>query len=86
MLKWIGMGLLALVVVNVGLFWWNHRDLSPELVEQLYLAPEDRFVEVSGARVRVREQGADEAPPLLLVHGATHSLESWDGWGGRARR
>ncbi|MBB4659611.1 alpha/beta fold hydrolase [Parvularcula dongshanensis] len=38
----------------------------------------DRYVEVDGARVRVREEGAEGAPVLLMMHGFTFSLETWD--------
>ncbi|ATE66957.1 alpha/beta fold hydrolase [Rhizorhabdus dicambivorans] len=43
-------------------------------------AAADRFVTVEGVRFRVREEGPRNAPPILLVHGFTFSLESWDGW------
>lgn len=34
------------------------------------------FVEVEGARVRIRDEG--EGPPVVLVHGFASSLETWD--------
>lgn len=40
----------------------------------------DRFVTIEGARIRVREEGPRNAPPILLIHGYTFSLESWDAW------
>jgi pimeloyl-ACP methyl ester carboxylesterase len=43
-------------------------------------AAADRFVTVQGARIRVREEGPRGAPPIVLIHGYTFSLESWDGW------
>lgn len=39
-----------------------------------------RYVELDGARIRVREDGPADAPVLVLLHGFTMSLESWDGW------
>ena len=36
----------------------------------------DRYVEVPGGRLRVRDEGA--GPPLLLVHAGIARLESWD--------
>lgn len=44
------------------------------------VAAADRFVTVEGVRFRVREEGPEGAPPILLIHGFTFSLESWDGW------
>lgn len=43
-------------------------------------AAADRFVTVEGVRFRVREEGPRRAPPIVLIHGFTFSLESWDGW------
>ncbi len=45
-----------------------------------YWTEADRFVEVDGVRLRVREEGPRHAPPILLIHGFSFSLESWDGW------
>lgn len=49
-------------------------------LEKKYLSADDRFVDIGGARVRVRIEGEESAPPIVLVHGFTHSLETWDGW------
>lgn len=43
-------------------------------------AAADRFVTVEGVRFRIREEGPRSAPPIILIHGFTFSLESWDGW------
>lgn len=43
-------------------------------------AAADRFVTVEGVRLRVREEGPRSAPPIVLIHGFTFSLDSWDGW------
>jgi pimeloyl-ACP methyl ester carboxylesterase len=40
----------------------------------------DRLVDVDGVRTRVRIEGPDDAPALIMVHGFSHSLESWDAW------
>jgi len=34
------------------------------------------FIEVEGARVRIRDEG--EGPPVVLIHGFASSLETWD--------
>lgn len=43
-------------------------------------AAADRFVTVEGISFRVREEGPRSAPPIVLIHGFTFSLDSWDGW------
>ncbi|MBI1392987.1 MAG: alpha/beta fold hydrolase [Alphaproteobacteria bacterium] len=49
-------------------------------LENTYMTPADRFLNVNGARVRIREEGSPDADPILLLHGFTHSLETWDAW------
>lgn len=40
--------------------------------------PQGRFVEADGAKLHVREAGARDAPPILLIHGASANLlELW---------
>jgi len=43
-------------------------------------ASPDRMVEMDGARLRVRIEGPEQAPPIVLIHGFTFSLETWDAW------
>ncbi|MEM7741182.1 MAG: alpha/beta hydrolase [Pseudomonadota bacterium] len=43
-----------------------------------HLMPEDRFVDVAGTTIRVRDEGPKDAPTLLMLHGFTFSLESWN--------
>ncbi|MEQ9662238.1 MAG: alpha/beta hydrolase [Parasphingopyxis sp.] len=51
---------------------------EPVAVEQTSAA--DRYIPIDGARVRVREEGPAGAPVIVLLHGFTMSLESWNGW------
>lgn len=56
----------------------NAGELEPALLEAQYATPQDQFVEVDGVRFRVRIQGPEEAPAIVLLHGFTSSLEAWD--------
>lgn len=75
---------LALVVLGAAgagfLYWKATQGLDPAALEARYLTSSDRFVEVDGLRVRVREEGPADAPPVVLLHGFVVSLESFDGW------
>jgi len=72
----IGLGLVALVVVAVGLAIfaaWTARQVEKAL------PPCGRFMEVDGARIHYLDEGS--GPPLVLIHGLggqmhnfTHSL------------
>jgi len=53
---------------------------SGAVPSQTVAASPDLMVEVDGARLRVRIEGPQKAPPIILIHGFTFSLETWDGW------
>jgi pimeloyl-ACP methyl ester carboxylesterase len=79
-LIWLfGLFLLALCATGF-LFWSATRGLDPAPLEARYVAPTDQFIDVDGLRVRVRAEGPTDAPALVLLHGFTFSLESFDGW------
>jgi pimeloyl-ACP methyl ester carboxylesterase len=66
---------LLLVAVVALLFFvaflftvWTARKV------EAVLPPRGRFVDVPGARLHIREFGASDAPPLLLVHGLAGQL------------
>jgi pimeloyl-ACP methyl ester carboxylesterase len=79
------LGLLFVVIVVAGavgayLYFRAAGGVSASALEAKYVTADDRFIDIDGARVRVREEGAADAPAIILVHGFTHSLETWDGW------
>ena len=43
-----------------------------------WMGEEDRLVEAAGQTWRVRESGPDGAPAIILIHGFSHSLETWE--------
>ncbi|MDE1150817.1 MAG: alpha/beta hydrolase [Azospirillaceae bacterium] len=51
----------------------------PSLAEirQRFGAPGDKYADLGGVEVRYRDEG--KGPVLLLLHGSTSSLNSWDG-------
>ncbi len=76
--------LVALLAIGGAGLWFVYqnaaRGVSASALEEKYATADDRFLDIAGARVRVREEGDPAAPPILLIHGFTHSLETWDGW------
>jgi pimeloyl-ACP methyl ester carboxylesterase len=40
----------------------------------------DRLMEAGGFRLQVRLEGAQTGPPIVLLHGFSHSLQTWDRW------
>ena len=57
---------------------WYTPDIAPEGLERSLAGPGSgsRFVEVDGVRLHHRDEGA--GAPLLLLHGLTASLSSWE--------
>ena len=43
--------------------------------------PPSDFIEVKGQIVHIRDEGPrDDALPILLIHGTSASLHTWEGW------
>lgn len=76
---------LAVLVFGAGYVWYKSATGGEpaSALEAEYMTDNDRFLEVSGARVRVREEGPENGDVIILIHGFSFSLESWDGWSGR---
>ena len=73
--------LLALIAAigAAGYYFWKtaHQETASA---DAYLTADDRMMEIAGAKVRVRIEGPADAPPVILMHGFIHSLETWDAW------
>lgn len=76
---------LAVLVFGAGYVWYlSAEEGEPaDALEAEYMTANDRFVEISGARVRVREEGPENGDVIILIHGFSFSLESWNGWAER---
>lgn len=83
-MKKILVSIIALLVIlgaAAGVTYWRASQGAPaSSLETQYLQPADRFLDVAGARIRIREEGEPTSLPIILIHGFTHSLETWDGW------
>jgi pimeloyl-ACP methyl ester carboxylesterase len=76
-------GLLCLAaLLAVGLLvasWAPDRPVS-ELTAR-WAPPPSQFMTVAGQQVHVRDEGAhNDATPIVLLHGTSDSLHTWDGW------
>jgi pimeloyl-ACP methyl ester carboxylesterase len=71
----IVLGLLLLfLALNV------RTDIAPAELALKYGGGASRFAMIDGVNVHYRDEGAKDAPPLLLIHGNSSSLHTWDGW------
>lgn len=77
-------GILALVglvaiVLAAGYFALRRPDIPYETLAARYENAASRYVDLpSGARMHYRDQG--EGPTLLLIHGFSASLHTWEPW------
>ena len=76
MLVIFGVVILALVAALIVWFVISLRGPATDALEAKYMTADDRYVSVAGAQVRVREEGPADAPPVILIHGFTSSLET----------
>lgn len=79
------LGLVALVTAFVflvaGLLATWAPDRSVESLSARWAAPPSRFITVQGMQVHVRDEGPrDDRLPIVLLHGTSASLHTWDGW------
>ena len=72
--------LLALVVATFIAAAWEPDRPLPELKAR-WAPPPSTFIQVRGVSVHVRDEGPRGDPvPLVLLHGTSSSLHTWDGW------
>jgi pimeloyl-ACP methyl ester carboxylesterase len=75
--------ILVVVVVAIGGFvalnWAPDRPLST--LTARWAPPPSTFIPLLGMQVHVRDQGPrDSSPPIVLIHGTSGSLHTWEGW------
>jgi pimeloyl-ACP methyl ester carboxylesterase len=70
---------LALVAGFVALNWAPDRPVAE--LETRWAQPPSTFIELAGMRVHLRDEGVRDDPvPIVLLHGTSASLHTWDGW------
>lgn len=78
-LRWTLYVLLALIAVLVTLILTNLKsDLPLESLKSRWTDKNSKFVDIDGMSVHYRDEG--EGPVLVLLHGTSSSLHTWDGW------
>ena len=77
------MSVLAVLGVAAAalLTWAWAPDLPTQELEQRWAQPPSTFIEMQGQRVHLRDEGPRDDPvPIVLIHGTSASLHTWDGW------
>ena len=70
---------ILLLAGFVAAFWAPDRSVAD--LRERWAPPPSTFVDVSGMQVHMRDEGPrDDPSPIVLLHGTSASLHTWDGW------
>ena len=72
---------LLLAALIGALVWSWAPDRSVDSLKARWAPPPSYFVALQGMQVHVRDEGPRDDPnPIVLIHGTSASLHTWDGW------
>jgi pimeloyl-ACP methyl ester carboxylesterase len=75
----VGGGLVFFLLAGLVAVWAPDRPL--EALTPRWAAAPSQFVAVDGLQVHLRDEGPRDDPlPIVLLHGTSDSLHTWDGW------
>jgi len=70
---------LGAVATLLGVDFAPERDV--ESLKPRWAPPPSQFVAIEGLSVHVRDEGPSNDPhPIVLIHGTSSSLHTWEGW------
>ncbi|MEO7938200.1 MAG: alpha/beta hydrolase [Burkholderiaceae bacterium] len=77
-------GLLFFFLAGVVAVWAPDKSLSE--LRSRWARPPSQFISVGGLQVHLRDEGPrDDPAPIVLLHGTSDSLHTWDGWAEQLR-
>ena len=80
LLKFIGVLLFIFVAtLLIGCIFFYEKDKPIELIKQKYANADSRFMDLMGMQVHYKIEGdPNDSVPLVLLHGTSSSLFTWD--------
>lgn len=79
--RWLVGGFALSVLVLLGVLSVWAPDLPVTDLSARWAPPPSRFVPLDGMSVHLRDEGPRlDSLPIVLVHGTSASLHTWDGW------
>ena len=76
-IKWIGILLGALLIISMIMLY--RSDIPIEQLKTKYTNEHSRFISLMGMQVHYRDEGnQNDSTPLVLIHGTSASLHTWD--------
>jgi len=86
MARWL-MGALmlsTLILLALGIVWAPDKPVA--MLAARWAAPPSRFLALDGMQVHLRDEGPrSDSVPIVLVHGTSASLHTFDGWAAALR-
>lgn len=70
--------LLLIVGVLVALSW--APGVPVESLKARWAPEPSQFLDIEGMQVHYRDEGPRDAPAIVLLHGTSASLHTWEGW------
>ena len=77
--KW-ALGLLLVAVIGLGFAYWT-PDTDKAAMRAKYGSPASKYLNMGDAFiVHYRDEGPQDAPVIVLIHGSNSFLQTWDKW------
>ena len=71
--------ILVFAIAGIAATWAPDRTVDS--LKARWAQPPSQFIEVAGMQVHLRDEGPRDDPvPIVLLHGTSASLHTWDGW------
>jgi len=78
-LAWSALAAALLIAALTAIYWAPDRPVG-ELTAR-WAPPPSQFIAIEGMQVHVRDEGPrDDPSPILLLHGTSSSLHTWEPW------
>lgn len=75
----VALVLAAALAAGLALSWAPDR--SVDSLKARWAAAPSQFISLQGMQVHLRDEGPrDDPEPIVLIHGTSASLHTWDGW------
>jgi pimeloyl-ACP methyl ester carboxylesterase len=78
--SFIKASVVLLLLLSTLLFTFYKKDIPLEDMKAMYAEDVSSFIDIEGMPVHYRIEGRRDGIPLLLLHGTSSSLFTWDGW------
>jgi hypothetical protein len=75
--------LLLVFIISISTYLFIHRaaDRSVAELSSRWAPDPSEFINIAGMNIHIRDEGIKtDSDPIVLIHGTSASLHTWDGW------